>query len=88
MQAGLPSPECVLSLLICYNSRESASHILIHCPYTWEIWCKITKDFGLCFIARENVATLLEGCQTEALNDLGKKIRHLVPAAMCWSVWI
>lgn len=69
--------------LFCYSSGESASHILIHCLITWEIWCRIFRDFGLCFIALANVAILLEGRRTTALNCMGKQIWCLVPVTVC-----
>lgn len=65
--------------IFCYNSGEFISHIMIHFPYTLEIWCGISSKFGLCFIAPENMITLLEAWHTKALNKFGKRIWHLVP---------
>lgn len=32
--------------LLCYHEVELATHLLIHCPFSWEIWCGISGSLG------------------------------------------
>lgn len=45
--------------LLCYQEVESVSHTLIHCPFSWEIWSGVSRDFGVTFIAPLDLAGLL-----------------------------
>lgn len=74
--------------LPCYSSGESTNHIRIHCPFTQEIWCRMLKDFSLCFTALSNMTTLLEGWRTSALNSIGMRSWHPVLAVVCLLVWL
>lgn len=73
--------------LFCYGDTELATHILIHCPFTLEIWCGIAKDFGVNFIAPRNLMDLLLGWKLKAFNCFGKRLWKVVPAVVCWAVW-
>lgn len=74
--------------LMCYHEAELVNHLLIHCHFAWEIWCGVARDFGSTFVAATNLRDLLFGWRSSALNAFGKKIWRLVPAAMCWVIWL
>lgn len=74
--------------LHCDNSNKSCSHLLLQCPYAWEIWCGISHDFGLGFTTPPNLYTLLEGWRTEEISEIGRQIWRLVAAAVCGSLWL
>lgn len=46
--------------LLCYREAESSSHLLIHCPFPWEVWCGKARDFGVDFVAPPNLKSLLQ----------------------------
>lgn len=73
--------------LLCYQHSETCFHLLLHCPFTWKIWCDLMKDFGLTFIALGNLMSLLNGWKTGALNSFGHRVWKLVPTAISWAVW-
>lgn len=36
---------------LCYQDGESIAHVLLHCPFSWEIWCRVIRDFGLLWVS-------------------------------------
>lgn len=60
--------------LICYQDAETVSHLLIHCPFSWEIWCGVSRDFGLTFIASLGFMAFLYCWRTVALSAFGKRL--------------
>lgn len=60
---------------------------MLHCPFAWEIWCGIAKDFGVSFIAPRNLMDLLLGWKLKAFNYIGKRLWRVVFAAVRWAVW-
>lgn len=73
--------------LLYYQDVESTSHLLLHCPYTWEIWCGCAKDFVVSFIAPRSLKDLLLGWGMEAFSYVGRRLWKVVLAAICWEVW-
>lgn len=73
--------------LFCYWDIESAIHILLYCPFAWEIWCGIAKDFGVNFIGPHNLIDLLLGWKLKAFNCFSKRLWKVVPVAVCWAMW-
>lgn len=45
--------------LMCYKSSESISHLLIHCPYAWEVWSWMPRDFGMIWVYSMDLVHLL-----------------------------
>lgn len=45
--------------LLCKCARDFPSH-LIYCSFSWEVWCRLARDFGITFIASLNLVGLLE----------------------------
>lgn len=60
--------------LLCYQDAESINHLLIHCPFAWEIWYGVSSEFGFTFVAPMNITNLLLGWRTLALNEFGKRL--------------
>lgn len=73
--------------LFYYCESESASHLLINCPFSWEIWCGLTRDYGTTFIASSNLIGLIGRWTNPALSCFGKQIWRIVLAAVCWAIW-
>lgn len=74
--------------LLCYHEAESTTHLLIHCPFSWEIWCGVSRDFGSTCIVPLDLGSLLLGWRNRALNAFGKRVWRLVPTAVCWAIWL
>lgn len=47
--------------LMFYEDGESISHVLIHCPFAWDIWNGMMRDFGFSWVTHPNLARLLAG---------------------------
>lgn len=41
-------------------SGRCTSYLLIHCPFSWDIWNGIIKDFGATFITPSSLSQLLQ----------------------------
>lgn len=72
--------------LLCYNDEKSTSHLLLHCPFAWKIWCGCAKDFGINFIVPRSLMDLLQGWNLKAFNCFGRKLWKVVPDAVCWAI--
>lgn len=75
---------------LCYQDAESSSHLFIHCPFSWEVWCGMASDFGVPFLSPLDLSTLsapLLSWRLQAFSALGKRIWKLVLAAVCWALW-
>lgn len=82
---GLALPSICLQ---SYHDAESINHLLIHCHFAWEIWCGVARDFGSTFAAATNFRDLLLGWRSSVFNTFGKRIWRLVPATVCWAIWL
>lgn len=69
--------------LLCYHDAESINHLLIHCPFAWEIWCGASRMLGSTFVAPLNLTDLPLGWRNLALNEFVKRLWRIVPAAVC-----
>lgn len=76
------SPKHMLSLLY----RESNSHVLIHCPFVWEVSYAIMKDFTMLWISPQDLLSLLISWRFIVFSVRGNLIWRLVPAAVIWSL--
>lgn len=74
--------------LLCYSESELLSHLFLHCPFSWEIWCCLARDFGVTFIAHLTIRGLMGGWSNPMLSCFGKWIWRLVPLVVCWAIWL
>lgn len=73
--------------LMCYQDAESVSHLLIDCPFAWEILSGISRDFGMPIIAPSDLKGLLLSWRLSSFCAFGKRVWRVVPVAVCWAVW-
>lgn len=73
---------------LCKADGESASHSLLHCPFTWEVWLGVLWDFGMRWTIPPDLHPLFLSWKGKAFSMRGKRIWNLVPAAVCWSIWL
>lgn len=73
--------------LLCNRNGESISHLLIHCPFSWEVWCELAKDIGTTFITPSDLLGLLGGWHSSTFNVFGKQVWRFVSIAICWTIW-
>lgn len=60
--------------IFCYQEAKSTSHLLIHCCFSWEIWCAIARDFSVDFIAPSILSGLLQAWRIPAFTSIGIRI--------------
>lgn len=44
---------------LCKEDEESVSHTLLHCPFTWEVWFGLFRDFGVRWVILADMLSLL-----------------------------
>lgn len=53
--------ECVygLNCIFCHEATESVDHILLHCPFVWQIWSAIVSWWGFQWTMPSSIKGLL-----------------------------
>lgn len=73
---------------LCKKDGESMDHILMHCPFSWEVWFEILRDFGVRWVCPRDLKSLLAAWRSKAFSGRGNKIWRLALAAICWAIWL
>jgi ribonuclease HI len=68
---------------LCYNDAESVDHLFIKCPFSRQVWDRITLEL--------NLKTNWDGSTLTTCFDYWShrehKLMHL-PSLVCWSIWL
>ncbi|XP_028057000.1 uncharacterized protein LOC114260993 [Camellia sinensis] len=70
----------------CKEEEESVRHVLLHCPFVWNVWSSLLKWWGLQWVIPDSVAGLLSWWESGKLKKRERKIWKIVPVAL-WSIW-
>ncbi|CAN0838702.1 LINE-1 retrotransposable element ORF2 protein [Linum grandiflorum] len=82
---GLIVPNrCVL----CCQSEESVSHLLLHCPFTAKVWSWFKVAFGICGPWPCSVQQLLLEWRAGLPASSHNKYKPVIPHAVMWFVWL
>lgn len=57
---GILEPSISISCTFYSFESESATHLLLHCPFSWQIWSSIIHDWGLSWCIQDSVDGLLQ----------------------------
>lgn len=72
---------------ICNEVSESSSHLLLHCPSIWRLWCSILNRDGISWAVPSTLSALM--LEWENLPKISDKILwNLIPYSLVWSIWI
>ena len=72
---------------MCCRDRESADHLLLHCPITHSLWTFMLQAFGIHWVMPGSVAGLLS-CWHQWFGKHNSNIWNLVPRCLIWIVWL
>jgi hypothetical protein len=80
----------VLSLdwcCMCKKGGESVDHLLLHCPFAWEVWSMVFDLFGVYWVMLSSILELLECWQGYFGKHRNFLIWRVVPHCLMWSIW-
>ncbi|OVA11911.1 Reverse transcriptase zinc-binding domain [Macleaya cordata] len=82
---GMCIPNCCY---LCGRNNESASHLLLHCNYSKEVWNLILPHSGWSWVFPESVEGVAHSWSFLAPHGTGRKIWPFIPFAIMWSTWL
>ncbi|OVA17172.1 Reverse transcriptase zinc-binding domain [Macleaya cordata] len=72
---------------LCRSDGESVNHMLLHCPFTREIWTSFLVEFGISWAFQKEVKYVFAEGVTKCFSEKGSVLWRLLPFAVCWIVW-
>lgn len=59
---------------LCKEEGESVSHIMIHCPFSWDVWGWLLRDFGMRWVPPRDLSSLLAVWKGNTFSTRGNQI--------------
>ncbi|XP_028052094.1 uncharacterized protein LOC114256638 [Camellia sinensis] len=87
LRIGILDPSASISCTFCGFESESATHVLLHCPFSWQIWSSIIQDWGLSWCIQDSVDGLLQWWMSVNFNHFDRLIWRAIPLIVLWSLW-
>lgn len=84
---GILEPSTSISCTFCNFESKSASHLLLHCPFSWQIWSSIIHDWGLSWCIQDSVDGLLQWWMSVKFKHFDRLIWRAIPHIVLWSIW-
>ena len=72
---------------LCKENGETVDHLLLHCPFSKEIWDLVFALFGLQWLMPRKVIDLLACWQGYFGWDWHRAIWRCIPHCWTWCVW-
>lgn len=80
-------PSVSTNCTFCGYDSESASHVLLHCPFSWLIWSSIIHEWGLSWCIQDSVDGLLQWWMSVNFKHFDRLIWSAIPLIVLWSLW-
>lgn len=87
LRIGILDPSVSISCTFCGFESESATHVLLHCPFSWQIWSSIIHEWGLSWCIQDSVDGLLQWWMRVNFNHFERLIWRAIPLIVLWSLW-
>ncbi|XP_028104744.1 uncharacterized protein LOC114303793 [Camellia sinensis] len=84
---GILDPSISISCTFCVYDSESASHVLLHYPFSWLIWSSIIHEWGLSWCIQDSVDGLLQWWMSVNFKHFDRLIWRANPLIVLWSLW-
>ncbi|CAL5410995.1 unnamed protein product [Camellia sinensis] len=84
---GILDPSVSISCTFCGFESESATHVLLHCLFSWQIWSSIIQEWGLSWCIQDSVDGLLQWWMRVNFNHFDRLIWRAIPLIVLWSLW-
>ncbi|XP_026380060.1 uncharacterized protein LOC113274861 isoform X1 [Papaver somniferum] len=79
----IESDQCIL----CNSVRESASHMFLHCTYSFEVWKYFIAAFRIAWPIPSTLLQLFEPWTINVLRGKGRQVWQILHYAICWVLW-
>ncbi|KAL9667293.1 hypothetical protein QQ045_001644 [Rhodiola kirilowii] len=76
-----------LLCVFCEAENESSDHLLIHCRWTWNLWCMCIKWWGVIWVFTQSAKCLLESWRIYDTSKTYKRLWKTLCYATVWSIW-
>ncbi|KAL7162685.1 hypothetical protein ACSBR2_043050 [Camellia fascicularis] len=76
-----------LSCVFCKSELESVTHLLLLCPFVWQIWACIIDWWGLSWATLGSVDCLFNWWMSWKFRKKERPVWRAIPSAVVWSVW-
>lgn len=72
---------------MCKENREAIDHLLLHCEVPRDLWCLLSKGFGVDWVITRKVKVLLVNCRGQKGHDNILQVWRLAPFYFMWWIW-
>jgi hypothetical protein len=72
---------------MCKKAGETVDHLLLHCPFAWELWSMVFELFGVLWVMPRSIVEMLECWQGNFGKHRNCLIWRVVPHCLMWSIW-
>ena len=72
---------------LCEAASESVDHLLLHCTYSWQVWCWWMNLWGLSWIPPISLRASLQQWSFPRAEPFFKKVWLAVFYIITWSLW-
>lgn len=73
--------------VLCNNSSETSTHLMLHCEFSWSVWCWWLDLWGIKWAAPPSLVAAYRQWMPPNLGVLFKKIWSSMFYIIIWSVW-
>lgn len=64
------------------------NHTLIHCSFSWRVWCYFSCESGIKWVAPGTVLDLIASWFSEVHSRDGIRLRYKIPFAIKWGIYL
>jgi hypothetical protein len=72
---------------MCKKGGEIVDHLLLHCPFAWELWSMVFDLFGVLWVMPRSIVEMLDCWQGNFGKHRNFLIWRVVPHCLMWSIW-
>lgn len=72
---------------LCNEKSESVDHLLIHCSYSWRVWCWWLRLWNFSWSLPATVKSVFEQWVTQGWDPFFKKVWGSAFYIIIWSIW-
>ncbi|XP_028093879.1 uncharacterized protein LOC114293964 [Camellia sinensis] len=84
---GILSANSDVNCVFCMKERETASHVLLCCMFSWRVWSNILGWWGVSWVQPGSVVGLLQWWTGVTCTKRLKVFWKSIPLAVLWSLW-
>ncbi|XP_028064362.1 uncharacterized protein LOC114267521 [Camellia sinensis] len=84
---GVLNQSASIDCVLCRNDAETVNHVLLWCPFVWQVWSTVLNWWGIQWAVPGNVEGLLHWWMGFKWRKFEDRIWKVIPLAVMWSTW-